>query len=828
MTGRATRPPLDPDQLAATCDPASLGFATTDELEDLTEIMGQDRAVEAIRLAIDLPRPGYNIYALGPHGIGKQTTVRSFLDQRAADQPVPDDWCYVFDFERPHRPRALRLPAGRGASLRAAMERLNQELRSALPAVFESEGYRSRRDALDEALKTRREEAFRAVEEQAQALGVAIVRTPLGAGAAPVRDGKVIGPDEFKALPEEEQEQARKAIHAVEEAVESVVHQTPRWEREHRDQVRQLDREMTRLAVHQLIEEIEGAFADLPEVAAYLAAVEVDLTDRAAELMMAIAQAESSGLPARAIPTEVTPLGRYRVNLLVDHAGATGAPVVFEDNPTLGNLIGRVEYTAQLGALVTDFTLIRPGALHRANGGYLVLEGRQVLSQPYAWEALKRALRAAEVRIESLAQAYSLVSTVALEPEPIPIDVKVVLVGDRTLYYLLCQLDPDFVELFRVQADFNEEIDRGPDADRSFARLLATLARRHGIRPLAAAAVARLMDYATRLAGDRDKLSMHIGALRDLLLEAERYAGTNDHPSLTAEDVQAAIDGRERRASRVRDLVLEQIGRGTIRIETSGQRIGQLNGLTVAELGGEAFGWPTRITARVGLGGGEVIDIEREVELGGPLHSKGVMILGGFLSGRYATGRPLSLRASLVFEQSYGPVEGDSASLAELCVLLSALAGAPLHQGLAMTGSVDQNGAVQAIGAVNEKIEGFFDVCARAGLDGTQGVIIPASNVRSLMLRADVIEAVRSGRFRIHAVDQVDEAMELLTGLPAGLARKDGSYPKGSVNARVVDRLSELARAARSFSALGAGGPGGLGGPRRPRGKPAATTRSST
>jgi lon-related putative ATP-dependent protease len=602
----------------------------------------------------------------------------------------------------------------------------------------------------------------------------------------------------FRKLPREEQRELKQAMEAIESDLEAIVHQVQRWEREQRERIKRLDQDTTKGAADHLLVELRTRYADLPAVIAYLAAVETDVVANATELA-AQASGESGPLSMRAITSEAASFHRYRVNLLVDHAGTSGAPVVVEDNPTYGNLIGRIEHLAQLGALVTDFTLIKPGALHRANGGYLVLEARQVLSQPFAWDALKRTIRSGQLKVEEIGQVYGVISTVSLEPEPVPLDVRVALVGDRLLYYLLSELDPDFPELFKIQADFNDEVDRTAETDRLLARLLATLGRREGIRPLDAPATARVIEHAARLAGDADKLSIRIGVLGDLLREAEESADRDGHPTLTATDVERAILGRERRASRIRDLVHEEIGRGTIKIETVGSRVGQVNGLTVAGSGDIVFGWPTRITARVGLGPGEVVDIERQVELGGPIHSKGVLILAGFMTGRYAIAEPLTLTASLVFEQSYGPVEGDSASLAELCAMLSALAETPLRQSLAITGSVDQFGGIQAVGAVNEKIEGFFDTCAAAGLTGDQGVVIPRANVHHLMLRPEVVTAVAEGRFGVYPVDHVDQAMELLTGLTAGQRGAKGRYPTRSVNGLVARRLATLAEAARRF-----------------------------
>ncbi len=798
--------PLEPiafEALFRRCDPDSLPFETTADLADLDAIVGQDRAVEAVRFAIEMRRQGYNLFALGPEGIGKHTVLRQYLATRAAGEPVPSDWCYVHDFGQPQRPRALRLPPGVGARLRDDLARFTTEIRSAIPAAFESEQYRSRKEALEEALKANREVAIADLDRRAAALDVLIVRTPVGVGLAPAKDGEVIGTDDFKKLPEAEQRRLSDAMRELEEELGETLRKVPRWEREHRDRLRELDREVTRAAVGHLVDELRARYAALPAVIGHLDAVEADVVENAPALLAASSAGDE--MPAALRSSTVGETGgavlkRYQVNVLVDHGASTGAPVVYEDHPTYPNLVGRVEYVAHLGALVTDFTLVKAGALHRANGGYLVLDAREVLQQPYAWDGLKRAIRSREIRIESLGQALSLISTVSLEPEPIPLDLKVALVGDRLLYHLLCEFDPDFLELFKVQADFEEEIDRGHETDMLYARLIGTLARKEGLRPLDRGAVARVIEQAARIAGDAEKVSTHMRSVSDLIREADHWAGDAGKEHLTADDVQRAIDARLRRAGRLRERVHEQIRRGAILIDTDGAKVGQVNGLSVTQLGDLTFGIPTRITARVRLGRGDVVDIEREVELGGPIHSKGVLILAGFLGGRFAADRPLTLHASLVFEQSYGGVEGDSASLAELCALLSALADLPIRQDLAMTGSVNQHGAVQPIGGVNEKIEGFFDVCAARGLTGRQGVIVPAANRMNLMLRRDVVDAAASGRFHVHAVETVDEAIELLTGRPAGERGADGDYPSDSVNGLVEGRLIALAQRAREYA----------------------------
>jgi lon-related putative ATP-dependent protease len=500
------------------------------------------------------------------------------------------------------------------------------------------------------------------------------------------------------------------------------------------------------------------------------------------------------GIPQPHVTSGPLVFRRYQVNLFVDHSSSQGAPVVYEDHPTYQNLVGQVEYLSHLGALSTDSNLIRAGALHQANGGYLILDALKVIAQPYAWEALKRALRSGQLRIESLGQMLSLVSTASLEPQSIPLQVKVILLGERFLYYLLSRFDPEFDELFKVGADFEERMDRISDNDLLYARMIATLVRQEELLPLDAEAVARVIEHSSRMAGDSGKLLTHQRSLADLLRESDYWAHVASQSTVRVGDVQRAIDARIHRSDRVSKRLREEVLDGTILVDTSGERIGQVNGISVIDMGQFAFGHPSRITARVRMGKGEVIDIEREVELGGPIHSKGVLILSGFLNSRYVPDRPLSLSASLVFEQSYGPVEGDSASCAELFALLSAIAEVPVRQSLGVTGSVNQHGQVQAIGGVNEKVEGFFEVCNERGLTGEQGVIIPASNIRHLMLKREVVDAVQAGKFHVYAINTIDEGIEILIGMPAGERGPSGTFPAGSVNEKVEARLTDFSQ----------------------------------
>jgi len=795
MDLRAPRAPtgLAPGELRRSCDPAGLGIRTTADLAELEDGFGQERAVSAIEFGTGMRSEGYNLFAMGPAGAGRHTLVARHLRSRAASLEAPPDWCYVFNFDTPHQPRALRFPAGKAAAFKAALDRLVEDLRSAIPAVFESNEYRNRRRQIEAELAGRQERAVEQIGERARAQGIALVHTPSGFGFGPMGKETVMSPEEFRALPADQQKRYEELVSRFQEEMALLLQEMPKWRRETLDRVRKLNREVVGTAIGALIGELQLEYRALPQVHEHLLKLEQDMLDHA-EVFRGSKEGEPPtflGLPLPQPDADESPLRRYAVNLLIGHPAASGGPVIYEDNPNHDALVGRIEHVSRMGTLVTDFTLIKAGALHRANGGYLVLDALKVLGEPYAWEALKRALRSREIRTQSLGQALGLFSTISLEPQPIPLDVKVVLVGERRLYYLLHAYDPEFAALFKVVADFEDEVARGVDGDLRYARVIATLARKEGLRPLDAGAVASVIDRQCREAGDAAKLSASMQSLVDLLRECDYWARSAGRELIEAQDVRSAVEAQVRRRDRVRQRLLDEVLEGARLIDTSGERVGQVNGLAVVQLGDFAFGTPHRITARARLGGGGVVDIERESGLGGPLHSKGVLILAGFLSGRYAANKPLSLSASLVFEQSYAGVEGDSASSGELYALLSALADAPLRQSLAVTGSVNQHGDVQAIGGVNEKIEGFFDLCRSRGLDaagGTPGVLIPAANVRNLMLREDVIEAVRQGRFAVHAVGTVDEGMALLTGLTAA-----------TINARVEARLADLAERARSF-----------------------------
>jgi lon-related putative ATP-dependent protease len=797
--------PLSSEQLYRRTDPKELGFETTADLPKLEKIVGQDRVVESVQFGIGIHRPGFNIFAVGSSGIGRHDLIQDFLEQQAADDPIPSDWCYVFNFENSHKPLALELPAGQGVLFRQEVAELLEEISNVIPAAFESDDYRIRRQSIQSRLRERQESAFREVQQEARSRGLDLLRTPSGLVFAPVNENnEVIEPEQFQALPEEEQVRLSSEIEAMQKLLQQLLQQAPTWEREMRRDLRALEAEVAQFTLAPSFKQLSEKHLDQEAVQHYLSAMQADILQNLERFTRTDVKEDVSE-QAQAENTRY--LNRYQVNVLVDRSNLKGAPVTYEDHPAYGNLVGRVEYLPRMGGMDTDFTLIRPGALHWANGGYLMLDARRLLLEPYAWEGLKRALRAGQIRIETPGQMMSQVNVISLEPEPIPLNVKVALVGDRALYYMLSQSDPDFEELFKVVADFEEVMDRTPQAQAEYAHLIGSLAAEQDLCPLDQEAVARVIEESARIADDAHRLSMHVNAITDLLQEADYWARQDGEEVIRLRHIEHAIGAQEYRSGRIPERSRETILQGTIHVETDGAVVGQINGLAVLSMGKIRFGRPSRITARVRMGSGEVIDIEREVALSGQIHSKGVLILSSFLSSRYATDYPLSLHANLVFEQSYGGVDGDSASSTELYALLSSLSQVPIKQGFAVTGSVDQFGNVQAIGGVNEKIEGFFEICKERGLTGEQGVLIPHTNVRNLMLRQPVVEAVKAGQFHIYPVETIDQGIEILTGMPAGSSDANGDYPEGSVNGLVQDRLRSFARRWLTFHQRNGGDP---------------------
>jgi lon-related putative ATP-dependent protease len=795
---------VPPDRLRRVCDPALFPFETSENAPALTDIIAQDRAVEAICFGLNIEEPFFNIFVAGISGTGKTYTVKSFVERHATEQPVPSDWCYIHNFEHPDRPYAVALPAGRAVRLEKDMRELMDLVREEMPKVFDAEDYVRRRNAILADLHGHRDSMVQEVEHEARELGFVVERSDTGLVPVPLHGDRPMTAEEFQALPAEEKALWSDKQKSIQSNLEALLRQVGRLGREARQRLRELDRQVAYYAIRHLFLHLLETYADSPRLQRYFDEVQNDIVERNADFRRRAAGANGNRRRRR----QRNP-NRYQVNVVVDNSHNHGAPVVLESHPTYSNLFGRLERRARYGMLETDFTMIKPGALHRANGGYLILAARDLLTKPVSWEGLKRALKDHEIKIEDIAEQVGYATSGTVRPEPIPLRAKIILLGDPWLYQLLYHADEDFRELFKVKAHFDSETEWSRERILAYAALVRTRSEQRGLRPFDRTALARLVEFASEKAEDQEKLSTQMSEIDDLLGEANYVAIRSASPLVRRRHVVEAIELRRRRSALVEEKMQEMIRRDILLISTSGSAVGQVNGLSVYDFGDHAFGRPVRITATIALGATGIVDIERKAQLGGRLHTKGVMILAGLLKERFARDKPLALSASLCFEQSYEGVDGDSASSAELYALLSALAGVPARQSLAVTGSVNQKGQIQPIGGVNHKIAGFFDVCRHAGLTGDQGVIIPERNVVHLMLREDIVEAIREGRFHVYAVENVDQGMEILTGLPAGEPAADGRYPAGTVNARVDRTLADLAVRIRRIR----------------RGKPAAKVR---
>jgi predicted ATP-dependent protease len=754
-------------------------------VEPLVGTIGQPRALGAIEFGLEVETSGYNVFAAGHPGSGRATTVQDAVERFSKLEPPPDDWVYVHNFREADRPKAIRLPAGDGTVLARDMEEFVRAGRREIPRAFESDEYDKRRHTVLAEVQERRDRLTEELRSFARERGFALEITPVGVVTAPLAEGRPLTTERFERLPAAEQERFAMATDEIQEQNSVFVRQLHRLEQETAGRIRELERAVALFAIGPLFHELREKYPGQDELLAYFDDVQDDVIEHLDDF-----RDESE-------PGPTLPLAglrrdnffRYRVNVLVDNAGASGAPVVVERNPTYYNLIGRVEYRSAFGSMTTDFREIKAGALHRANGGFLVLELLDLLRHVFSWDALKRALRAGEVRIENLGEEFSAVPSATLRPEPIPLAVKVVLIGPPLFYHLLYQLDEDFRELFKVKADFAPEMDWNEENTLSYARFVSRWVRTAGLCHFDRAAVARLVEHSGRLRESQRKLSTRLIDVSDIVSEASFWANRAGHALVEGEDVERAIAEREYRSNLLQERIEELIAEGTIRIETTGEREGQVNGIGIIDIGDHVFGKPSRVTARTSIGRGTVASVEREIELSGPIHSKGFLILSGYLAGTYGQERPLALGASITFEQAYDEIEGDSASSAELYALLSALSGVPLRQAIAVTGAVDQYGAVQAVGGVTHKVEGFFAVCKAKGLTGDQGVIVPRANVQNLMLSDEVVQSVRAGDFHVWAVRTIDEGLELLTGRPAR-----------ELHSLVEGRLTDYAEILRSFA----------------------------
>lgn len=787
---------LTAEEVRKTCSPASLGFESTEKLEAAPTIIGQSRALQALQFGLEIQNSGFNIYAAGLPGTGKMTAITAFLERVARGKDMPSDWCYVHNFDDPYRPRALKLGAGMAAQFQKDMKKFAEAAQTGIRKAFESEEYIKRRDGIGRAFNEKREKLFNQLNQVAHENGFAIQVSPMGIVLIPLVDGKPLSEQEVLALNPEVKEQMGKHQESIQGQIKEAMAELRNWDREIREQVEKMDHEVVQFILQVPIEELEKKYGDAPGVVEYIKAVQGDIIENK-DLFRSPPEANDSNPFIARVMVEA--LKKYEVNVLVDNTKVKGAPVVIEMNPTFNNLIGRLEKEAQFGALTSDFTMIRPGSIHRANGGYLVIRIEDILPELMSWEALKRCLRERKIIIEELAERFGFITVKGIQPEPIPLSIKVILIGDSLYYHMLYKLDREFPEQFKVKADFDSRMDWNAENVRQYAATLCTVCDKENLHHLDNTAVAKIIEHSSRLAEDQQKLSTRFAEIADIIREANYWAGLDGKNLVNSGHVSRAIEKKVYRSDLVQERIREVIGRGVLKIETEGEVVGQVNGLSVIDLGDLTFGTPSRITASISAGREGLIDIEREAKLGGPIHTKGVLILSGLIAQRYAGNMPLSLAARLVFEQSYSEVEGDSASSTELYALLSSLSGAPIKQSIAVTGSIDQKGEVQAIGGVNQKIEGFYDICKAKGLTGKQGVIVPSSNVQNLMLREDIVEAIRQGKFAIYSVGSVDEGIEILTGVKAGKRLEDGKFEEGSINGRVQKRLEQLAKVMRDF-----------------------------
>ena len=794
---------LSSEQIRHVCDANFMRCKTTEELLPLREIIGQERAVRALKFGIGIRDHGFNIYVAGWPGTGRTTAVKNFVEEIARVEPAPPDWCYVNNFSNQYEPKALQLPAGKGKEFQNDVKNLIENIRSALPKAFESEDYIQKREATLKGLENQRKALIDKLNAKAQEEGFVIQSTPIGLLLIPVIKGKPVSEEELITLPQKTKDEIQEKRERLEDQLRNTMRQFFDMERKIHEEIKKLNRDVALYAIGHLVEDVTEKYKDVPEVTAYLHTVQNDILDNLAQFIKGSEPEPQTPFPMLWM-REAT-FKKYEVNVVVDNSNLKGAPVIMELNPTYQNLNGRTEKEAQFGALVTDFTMIRGGALHKANGGYLIVRVEELLRNPFSYEALKRALRDRRIFIEEPEERYGFISIRGLKPQPIPLNIKVIIIGDPYVYQLLFTMDMEFNELFKVKAEFDTTMARTDENVQRYAAFVCALCQKENLKHLDGSALAKIVEYSSRIAADQQKLSTRFAEVADIIRESNFYTLQEKSDNITGDHVKKAIEEKVYRSKLIQEKIQEMIQRGILLIDTDAEVVGQVNGLSVMGLGDFAFGNPSRVTASLGLGREGVVDIEREAKMGGPIHTKGVLILSGYLNGKYASDKPLSLSARLVFEQSYEGVEGDSASSTELYAILSALSGLPIKQCFAVTGSVNQKGEVQAIGGVNEKIEGYFEVCKAKGLTGNQGVMIPESNVQNLMLKEEVVEAVENGKFHLYRVKTIDEGIEVLTGVKAGEKRQDGKFEEGTINYKVDKRLNEMAEKLREFAPNGGG-----------------------
>ncbi len=782
---------LSIDDLHRYCNPDRFTFNSTDELPVHKGAIGQERALKSIDFGLELLSKGFNIFLLGESGTGKTSTIKAILEEKSQGEPVPDDWCYVYNFKSPDFPTSISLKTGKGVQFQKDIEKLIKTVQVEIPKEFESKEYEKQKGKILEEFQKKQKDLYTAIEDEAASKGFAIKKTVGGFFIVPVKkSGETLTETEFDALDEKSKKKIEDIGKILQEKLNDIVRTLKKGERYVKDLLVRLERETALSVVGPLIEELKETYENREKILSYLEDVKKDILDNIQEFK---AQEEQPAqLPVLKMPKAESILNRYSVNVIINNMDLKGAPVVFESNPTYYNIFGRIEHKFQYGVAATDFSMIKAGSLHKANGGYLVIDVLDLLRNLFAYDALKRAIRNVEIKIEDIWEQYRLITTTTLKPESIPLKIKIVLIGSPTLYYLLYNLDEEFRELFKVKADFDWRMARSDETIMKYASFVAAKSKEENLLPFDRTGVAGVVDYGSRLADHKEKLSSKFSDVSDIIREAHFWAKKAGNNVVDGESVERALNEKIYRHKKVEDLMQEMMKEGTLIVDTSGEKIGQINGLAVLDLGDYSFGKPSRITARTYAGKAGVVNIERETKLSGKIHEKAILIISNYLGSKYATKKPISLSASITFEQLYGMVEGDSATCAELYALLSSIAGVSIKQNIAITGSMDQNGLVQPIGGVNQKIEGFFELCKARGLDGSHGVIIPKLNVANLMLKKDVVDAVKEGKFYIYTIEHIDDGFEILTGIPVGRVKDDGTYPEETINYLIEKRLTEI------------------------------------
>ncbi|MCD6473171.1 AAA family ATPase [Candidatus Aerophobetes bacterium] len=772
-------------------DLTTFEYETTEDFPPVEEVIGQERAVKAIEFGLNIDAPGYNIYVTGMSDTGRTSTVKEILEKISPKMKVPDDWCYIYNFQDPDHPLAINLPSGKGREFEKDMRELVRVLSTEIPRVFENEDYKKKRSQLAEKYELQKKELISGVEKIIKEKNFQMVKTPFGFTTVPLKkDGQPFSQLEFQKLKDKEKKKIEAETANLQKEIANVLETVNTVDRKYREELNKFNRQLTLFVVKHRVERLKKKYKENSLIIKYLNEVKADLIENVGDFLKKEEPEKRVSSKAKiSLNSSLSPFIKYEVNVVVDNSRLKGAPVIIETNPTYQNMFGRIEKRAHLGAYVTDFTRIKSGSVLRANGGYLVVDVEGVLRNPFVWDALKRSLRNKEARIEDVGEEFGVFSVTALRPIPIPLNIKVIMIGESQIFNLISVLDTQFKKIFKVRADFDYETKISKENILRYARFICKICKGEKLKHFDKEGVSAVIEYSNRLAEDQERISLQFGKIANILREANYWAAKKNSPYVTRRYVEKAIKENEYRGSLIKEKIQEMIERGLIYIDVEGEKIGQINGLSVYNYGEFSFGKPTRITTQTFMGDKGVINIEREAKLSGKTHDKGVLILSGYLGGKYAINAPLSLSATLTFEQSYSYIEGDSASSAELFVILSSLSGLPIDQGIAVTGSVNQRGEIQPIGGINYKIEGFFEVCKAKGLTGKQGVIIPKSNVKNLMLKEEVVEAVKEKKFHIYPISTIDEGMEILTGVKAGERGKDGRFSKGTVSYLVEDKL---------------------------------------